>query len=142
VLDLTQFTVGGIVAPGERLMSVVPADAPLIVTARVRPQDIDSVHDGMQARVRLSAFNARTAPPVDAEVLTVSADQLIDEKTGVGYFRADLRIPPAELAKLPKGSKLTPGMPAEAMIVTGRRSILSYIVSPLTDTIRDALRED
>ncbi len=142
VLDLTQFTVGGVVAPGERLMSVVPADAPLIVTARIRPQDIDSVHAGMTARVRLSAFNARTAPPVDAEVITVSADQLIDEKTGVGYFRTDLRIPPAELAKLPKGSKLTPGMPAEAMIVTGRRSILSYIVSPLTDTIRDALRED
>ena len=142
VLDLTQFTVGGIVGPGERLMSVVPADAPLIVTARIRPQDIDSVHDGMTARVRLSAFNARTAPPVNAEVLTVSADQLVDEKTGVGYFRADLKIPPAELAKLPKGSKLTPGMPAEAMIVTGRRSILSYIVSPLTDTIRDALRED
>ena len=96
----------------------------------------------MTARVRLSAFNARTAPPVNAEVVTISADQLIDEKTGVGYFRADLRIPPPELAKLPKGSKLTPGMPAEAMIVTGRRSILSYIVSPLTDTIRDALRED
>lgn len=142
VLDLTQFTLGGIVAPGERLMSVVPANAPLIVTARIRPQDIDSVHDGMRARVRLSAFNARTAPPVNAEVLTVSADQLVDEKTGEGYFRADLRIPPAELAKLPKGSKLSPGMPAEAMIVTGRRSILSYIVSPLTDTIRDALRED
>lgn len=142
VLDLTQFTVGGVVAPGERLMSVVPADAPLIVTARIRPQDIDSVHAGMTARVRLSAFNARTAPPVNAEVVTISADQLVDEKTGVGYFRADLRIPPPELAKLPKGSKLTPGMPAEAMIVTGRRSILSYIVSPLTDTIRDALRED
>ena len=66
----------------------------------------------------------------------------VDEKTGVAYFRVDLKIPPAELAKLPKGSKLTPGMPAEAMIVTGRRSILSYVVSPLTDTIRDALRED
>jgi HlyD family type I secretion membrane fusion protein len=142
VLDLTQFTVGGVVGPGERLMSVVPADAPLIVTARIRPQDIDSVHEGMTARVRLSAFNARTAPPVNAEVLTVSADQLVDEKTGVAYFRVDLKIPPAELAKLPKGSKLTPGMPAEAMIVTGRRSILSYVVSPLTDTIRDALRED
>lgn len=142
VLDLTQFTLGGIVGPGERLMSVVPANAPLIVTARIKPQDIDSVHDGMKARVRLSAFNSRTAPPVNAEVLTVSADQLVDEKTGEGYFRADLRIPPAELAKLPKGSKLSPGMPAEAMIVTGRRSILSYIVSPLTDTIRDALRED
>ncbi|MET3527150.1 HlyD family type I secretion periplasmic adaptor subunit [Phenylobacterium koreense] len=142
VLDLTQFTVGGVVGPGERLMSVVPADAPLLVTARIKPQDIDVVKEGMGARVRLSAFNARRTPPVDATVVTVSADQLVDEKTGEGYFRADLRIPPQELTKLPKGDKLSPGMPAEAMIVTGNRSILSYIVSPLTDTIRDALRED
>lgn len=142
VLDLTQFTIGGVVAPGERLLSVVPADAPLIVTARIRPQDIDVVKAGMEARVRLSAFNARRTPPVNATVITVSADQLVDEKTGESYFRADLKIPPQELAKLPKGDKLSPGMPAEAMIVTGNRSILSYIVSPFTDTIRDALRED
>jgi len=120
----------------------VPADAPLIVTARIRPQDIDVVKAGMEARVRLSAFNARRTPPVNATVITVSADQLVDEKTGESYFRADLKIPPQELAKLPKGDKLSPGMPAEAMIVTGNRSILSYIVSPFTDTIRDALRED
>lgn len=142
VLDLTQFTVGGVVAPGERLMSVVPANAPLIVTARIKPQDVDVVKPGMKARVRLSAFNARFAPPVDATVMTVSADQLVDEKTGEGYFRVDLKIPPQELIKLPKGDKLSPGMPAEAMIVTGNRSILSYVVSPLTDTIRDALREE
>lgn len=142
VLDLTQFTVGGVVGAGERLMSVVPANAPLIVSSRIKPQDIDTVHVGMKARVRLSAFNSRTAPPVDATVIQVSADQLVDEKTGEGYFRADLKIDPKELAKLPKGSKLSPGMPAETYIVTGNRSILSYIVSPLTDTIRDALRED
>lgn len=142
VLDLTQFTVGGVVGPGERLMSVVPANAPLIVTARIKPQDIDVVHAGMKARVRLSAFNSRRTPPVEATVVTVSADQLVDEKTGEGYFRADLKIPPQELVKLPKGDKLSPGMPAEAMVITGRRSILSYVVSPLTDTIRDALRED
>lgn len=142
VLDLTQFTVGGVVGAGERLMSVVPANAPLIVTSRIKPQDIDVVKPGMEARVRLSAFNSRTAPPVNATVTTVSADQLVDEKTGEGYFRADLKIEPRELTKLPKGSKLSPGMPAETMIVTGNRSILSYIVSPLTDTIRDALRED
>jgi len=142
VLDLTQFTVGGVVGSGERLMSVVPANAPLIVTARIKPQDIDVVHAGMKARVRLSAFNSRRTPPVEATVLTVSADQLVDDKTGEGYFRADLKIPPQELVKLPKGDKLSPGMPAEAMVITGRRSILSYVVSPLTDTIRDALRED
>ena len=142
VLDLTQFTIGGVVAPGERLMSVVPANAPLIVTGRIKPQDVDVVKPGMKARVRLSAFNSRRTPPVDATVMTVSADQLVDEKTGEGYFRVDLKIPPQELVKLPKGDKLSPGMPAETMIVTGNRSILSYVVSPLTDTIRDALRED
>jgi HlyD family secretion protein len=141
VLDLTQFTIGGIVTPGERLMSVVPADAALIVSARIKPQDVDVVTPGMKARVRLSAFNASRTPPVDGEVMTVSADQLTDEKTGLGYFRVDLRIPPKELAKLPKGLKLSPGMPADAMIVTGQRTILSYVVSPLTDSIRDALRE-
>ena len=142
VLDLTQFTIGGVVAPGERLMSVVPANAPLIVTGRIKPQDVDVVKPGMKARVRLSAFNSRRTPPVDATVMTVSADQLVDEKTGEGYFRVDLKIPPQELVKLPKGDKLSPGMPAETMIVTGNRSILSYVISPLTDTIRDALRED
>ena len=142
VLDLTQFTVGGIVAPGERLMSVVPADAPLIVTVRIKPQDTDIVKPGLTARVRLSAYNSQRVPPVLAEVVNVSADQLTDERNGESYFRADVRIPPQELTKLPKGVKLTPGMPAEAMIVTGKRTVMSYMVSPLTDTIRDALRED
>ncbi|WP_309642990.1 HlyD family type I secretion periplasmic adaptor subunit [Phenylobacterium sp.] len=142
VLDLTQFTVGGIVAPGERLMSVVPADAPLIVTVRIKPQDTDIVKPGLTARVRLSAYNSQRVPPVLATVVNVSADQLTDERNGESYFRADVRIPPQELTKLPKGVKLTPGMPAEAMIVTGKRTVMSYMVSPLTDTIRDALRED
>lgn len=142
VLDLTQFTVGGIVAPGERLMSVVPADAPLIVTVRIKPQDTDIVKPGLKARVRLSAYNSQRVPPVNAVVVAVSADQLTDERTGDSYFRADVRIPPQALAVLPTGVKLSPGMPAEAMIVTGKRTVMSYIISPLTDTIRDALRED
>lgn len=142
VLDLTQFTVGGIVAPGERLMSVVPSNAALIVTVRIKPQDTDVVKPGLKARVRLSAFNSQRVPPVEAVVVNISADQLTDERNGESYFRADVRIPPQELAKLPSGVKMTPGMPAEAMIVTGKRTVLSYIVSPLTDTIGDALRED
>ncbi|MET0295386.1 MAG: HlyD family type I secretion periplasmic adaptor subunit [Phenylobacterium sp.] len=141
VLDLTQFTTGGVVGPGELLMNIVPADAPLIVTAKLRPDEIDDVRPGMKARVRLSAFNYRTVPPVDAEVTNVSADALVDQKTGTSYFNADLKIPPKELAKLPKGAKLEPGMPAQAMITTGRRTILGYIMGPITDTFRTALRE-
>lgn len=142
VLDLTQFTVGGVVAPGERLMSVVPANTPLIVTVRIKPQDTDIVKPGLKARVRLSAYSGQRVPPVAAEVVNISADALVDERNGESYFRADVRIAPQELTKLPKGVTLRPGMPAEAMIVTGKRTVLSYVISPLTDTIRDALRED
>lgn len=141
VLDLTQFTIGGVVGSGETLMNIVPANAPLIVTVRLKPTDIDDVRPGMKARVRLTAFNYRKVSPVEAIVTNVSADQLNDPKTGAGFFRADLKIEPKELAKLPKGSKITPGMPAQAMITTGKKTVLSYIISPLTDTIRDAMRD-
>lgn len=142
VLSLSQHTIGGVVAAGELLMAVIPSNTPLIVSARIKPTDIDDVRIGMPARVRLSAFNYRKVSPVEAEVVSVSADQLTDERSGEGYFQAEIRIPPKELAKLPKGAKITPGMPAEAMIVTGKRTILSYIVSPITDTVSDALREE
>ena len=142
VLSLSQHTVGGVVGAGELVMAVVPSNEPLIVSARIKPTDIDDVRTGMPARVRLSAFNYRKVSPVEAEVVSVSADQLTDERSGEGYFQAEIRIPPKELAKLPKGAKITPGMPAEAMIVTGRRTILSYIVSPITDTVSDAVREE
>ena len=142
VLDLSQSTVGGVVGAGEMVMNIVPADAPLIITARIKPADIDDVKIGMTAQVRLTAFNYRKVSPVTGNVIAVSADQLSDPKTGEGYFRADVRIPPAELAHLSKGAKLSPGMPASVSITTGTRTVLSYIVSPLTDTIRDSLKED
>ncbi|CAN5526715.1 HlyD family type I secretion periplasmic adaptor subunit [soil metagenome] len=142
VLDLTQSTIGGVVGSGELVMSVVPANAPLLITAKIKPADIDDVRVGMNAKVRLTAFNYRKVNPVEGEVIAVSADQLTDPKTGEGYFRADIRIPPSQLATLPKGAKLSPGMPAAVSIVTGTRTILSYVVSPLTDTIRDSLREE
>lgn len=142
VLNMTTHTPGGVVAAGEVMMDVVPANAPLIVTARIKPEEIDDVRPGMDARVRLSAFNYRKVPPVDAEVVTVSADALVDQKTGASYFNADLRIPVEELRKLPKGVKLSPGMPAQAMITTGQRTILGYIMGPITDTVRTALREE
>jgi HlyD family secretion protein len=141
VLDLTQFTVGGVIGAGEVLMNVVPANAPLIVTVKLKPNEINDVRPGMKARVRLTAFNYRKVNPVEAIVTNVSADQLSDQKTGEGFFKADLRIEPAELAKLPKDAKLTPGMPAQAMITTGKNTILHYLISPLTDTFRGALHE-
>lgn len=141
VLDLTQFTVGGVIGAGELLLSVVPANAPLIVTVKLKPNEINDVRAGMSARVRLTAFNYRKVSPVAATVINVSADQLSDPKTGEGFFKADLRIDPKDIAKLPRDAKLSPGMPAQAMITTGKNTILHYLISPLTDTVGEAMRE-
>jgi HlyD family type I secretion membrane fusion protein len=142
VLSLSQFTVGGVAQPGETLMDIVPANAPLSVTALIKPQDVDSVHVGMDAKVRLSAFNARWADPVPAKVTNVSADRLTNDKTGEAFYRVDLKIDPKDVARVGNGAKLTPGMPADAMIITGKRTIMEFLIAPITDTLRNAFREE
>lgn len=141
VLNLSQFTVGGAAGAGELLMEIVPANEPLVVSAMVEPRDIDAVEVGQRARVRLDALNQRWQSPLLATVTTVSADRLVDQKSGQGFFRVDLRIDPSELKKIPKEVKLSAGMPASAILVTGKRSVLGYLVSPLRDTLENAFRE-
>jgi HlyD family type I secretion membrane fusion protein len=141
VFNLTQFTVGGVTAPGELLMDVVPAAAPMLVTASVSPQDIDDIRVGMDARVRLSGLSQRFNTPLPAKVVVVSADAITNERTNESVYRVDLRIDPKDMAKLPPGVKLTPGMPAQALIVTGHRTVLGYLILPITETLQDAFRE-
>src|SRR5690606_9011990 len=129
VFNLTQYTVGGVVGGGELLMDVVPASTPLTVTAMVRPQDIDEVHVGMDAKVKLTGLNQRFTDSLDGKVTVVSADAMKDEKSGAPYYRVDVQIAPDELKKLKKGVRMTPGMPAAALIKTGERSILGFLVS-------------
>jgi HlyD family type I secretion membrane fusion protein len=141
VLNLSQFTVGGVAGQGEVLMQVVPDNAPLIVTAMIKPTDIDEVRVGMDAKVRMSALSQRWVSPLPAKVTTVSADRIQNEKTGATFYRADLRIEARELANLKHGAQVTPGMPAQVMIVTGKRTIMGFLISPITDTLHDAFRE-
>lgn len=141
VFNQSQFTVGGVAGPGELLMDVVPTNMPLLITARVRPADIDEVEPGMTAQVTLSAYSSNRVPKLHAEVVTVSADALTDEQTGRSYFTADLRIPASELARLPAGVRITPGMEASVMIRTGRRTIMHYLLGPIGDIGDSALRE-
>jgi HlyD family type I secretion membrane fusion protein len=141
VFNLTQFTVGGVTAPGEVLMDVVPANAPMIVTVMIKPEDVDDVHVGMDARVRLSGLNQRWHSPLPAKVVVVSADRIDNERTGVSAYRVDLRIDPKELTKLKHGATISPGMPAQALIVAGHRTIMGSLISPITDTLHDALRD-
>lgn len=141
VFNLTQFTVGGVVGGGETMMDVVPSGIPLTVTAMIKPEDVDEVHEGMKARVKLTGLNQRFSDSLNATVAVVSADRVTNEKTGQAYYRVDLRIGPGEVKKIKKGVVLTPGMPAQALIVTGRRSVMSFLISPITDTLEDAFRE-
>jgi HlyD family type I secretion membrane fusion protein len=141
VFNLTQFTIGGVVGSGETVMDVVPSSTPLTVTAMIKPEDVDEVHAGMPAKVKLTGLNQRFNDSLDATVSVVSADRITNEKSGVAFYRVDLQIPPAELKKLKKGVQLTPGMPAQALIKTGERSIMSFLISPITDTLEDAFRE-
>lgn len=142
VFNLTQFTVGGVVGGGEVMMDVVPAGVPLTLTAMIKPEDVDSVHEGMKAKVQLTGLNQRFNEALNATVSVVSKDRITNEKSGAAYYRVDLKIAPTELKKLKKGVQLTPGMPATALIVTGERSVMGFLISPITETLEDAFREE
>jgi HlyD family type I secretion membrane fusion protein len=141
VFNLTQFTVGGVTGPGEVLMDIVPANAPIVVTAEVPPQDIQKVHAGMDAKVRFTGLNYRWHGPLNAKVMMVSADKIVNEKANVSYYRVDLRIDPQELTKLRKDTRITSGMPAQVQIVSGERTIMGSLISPITDTLHGALSD-
>jgi HlyD family secretion protein len=139
VHDLRVHTVGGVVAPGDTLMTVVPSDDALVFRVRVRPEEIDRVYAGQPARLRLTAFNARTTPEIAGKVAVVGADQLVDQATGVAYFRVDIEVEPAGFGGLDR-SKIRPGLPAEAFITTDQQTVMTYLLRPLLDHFAKALR--
>lgn len=141
VNNLQFFTQGGVISPGEPIMDIVPIEVQRVVEARVRPEDIDVVHVGLEARVRLSAYKTRTVPTLEGTVIHVSADSITDQHTGERYFRARVEIPDSSLAKLAADVELYPGMSAEVFIVTGEQTLLQYLISPLTSSFRKAFRE-
>lgn len=139
--DLAVYTRGGVVKPGEKILDIIPISGEMTVEARVSPQDIDVVHDGLDARVRLTAFKARQVPPVKGKVTFVSGDQFTDERTGQGYFIARIKIDAKELSAL-KGVALSPGMPADVLIITGSRTFLAYMMDPITQSFQHSFRQD
>ncbi len=139
VVNKRVFTTGGVVAPGAPVLDIVPVTDSLTVEARVQPNDIDVVHAGLSARVRISVFRIAENPILTGTVQTVSADALIDEQTGVSFYLARIQL--GDLSGLPKDAVLQPGMPAEVMIVTGARTALDYLVEPIRITLNRALRE-
>ena len=128
VVGLSVFTRGAVIAPGQRLMDIVPAGEHLVVEARVATTDIDSVSVGLPAQVRLTAFSLLTTPPLVGRVIRVSADAFSDERTGASWYEARIGLDPGQAAL--EGLQLVPGMPAEVMIVTGASTPLEYLLKP------------
>lgn len=140
VHGMTIFTEGGVVPPGGVLMQIIPENEKLIVEAQLSPQDMDKVRKDSTAFIRFPAFNARVTPKLDGRVSFVSPAQIVDQQ-GRSYFTAQVEVSATELGKLGAGHELVPGMPAEVYIETGARSMWSYLVKPLTDSIFRSFRE-
>lgn len=141
VTGLVYHTVGGVIAPGTSIMDIVPQDDKLVIDAQVAPQDIDVVHAGLKARIRLTAFRARTTPIIEGKVVNVSADKFVDKASNQSYYVARVEIDKDMLHKL-NHVELYPGMPADVLIVTGSRTFLHYLMGPITDTFNHAFREE
>jgi len=135
----TVHTVGGVITPGEAIMLIVPEADALTVEAKLAPQDIDQVRVGQTAALRFSAFSQRTTPELDGVVSRVSADLTTDQRTGAAYFVVRITLSDSEIARL-GGLRLVPGMPVEAFIRTGERTVLSYVMKPFTDQITRSFR--
>jgi len=140
VLQSTVHTVGGVITAGDAIMMIVPQADALAVEAKVNPQDIDKLQIGQKTLLRLSAFNQRTTPELNGVVSRVSPDVTTDQRTGQSYYTIRVTMPPDEIARLGE-SKLIPGMPAEAFVQTGDRTMLSYLIKPLSDQLMRAFRE-
>ncbi len=140
VVDMTVHTVGGVVAPGSRILDIVPQDDALVVEAQVPTVDIDDVAVGMPAEVHFSAFDRSVVPTVKATVAGVSADRLVNDRTGAAYYKVRVKVDdPA--AKALDGLRLLPGMPAEVMINKGDRTLFDYFWIPFQQLLKHALRQ-
>jgi len=133
-------TVGGVITAGDTIMLIVPQTDDLQVEAKVNPQDIDKLQVGQKTLLRLSAFNQRTTPELNGTVSRVSPDVTTEQRTGQSYYTIRVSMPPEEIARLGE-AKLIPGMPVEAFVQTGDRTMMSYLMKPLHDQLMRAFRE-
>ena len=145
VVGLQVFTPGGVIAPGQKLLDVIPESLPMNVELRLSVEDGDDVRAGQTAFVRFDALHERTLSPLQGRLTTVSADSFVDEKTGEAFFTANVEVPPSQLTLLKevrgKDFELRAGMPVTVEIPVRRRTALEYMFEPLTAALRRSGRE-
>ena len=141
VNDVQVTTIGGFVQPGEKVMEVVPMGDKLLVETRVKPSDIAFIKVGDKALVKVTAYDFSTYGGLDGKVVQVSADSIYDEVEREAYFIVIVETQKAYLDKIGRKLPITPGMMTDTQIITGRKSVLTYLLKPVLKARSDALRE-
>jgi HlyD family type I secretion membrane fusion protein len=141
VMSLRATTETGVIRPGEPVLELVPEDAMLIIDARVRPTDIDRVRPGLEARVLLTAYKQRNLPRINGVLRSISADRLVDDRTGEAYFLAKVVVNTEDLALLDE-VQLSPGMPADVMILNDEQTFIDYMLGPILQSMRRSFHEN
>ena len=141
VNDVQVTTIGGFVQAGEKVMEVVPMGDKLLVETRVKPSDIAFIKVGDKALVKVTAYDFSTYGGLDGRVVQVSADSIYDEVERQAYFNVIVETNRSFLVAVGRRLPITPGMITDTQIITGRKSILSYLLKPVMKARSDALRE-
>ena len=142
IMDIKFHTTGAVVPPAGEIMTIVPQNDDLIIEAKVKPQDIDEVRAGLKTKVMLTAYKGKKVPKLNGEVLNVSPDIVVNEQSQESYFLARIKVDEDEIKKLKNKIELYPGMPAQTFIITGSRSLLNYLFTPIKDASYKAFREE
>ncbi|MFS2108782.1 HlyD family type I secretion periplasmic adaptor subunit [Sphingomonas sp. Sphisp140] len=145
VVGLSVFTPGGVIAPGQKLMDIVPERASLVIQARIAPDDADDLHVGQRALVKFSGLHERTLPNLEGRLTRLSADSFTDEKSGQSYFTGEVIVPHDQLKLIQdvrgKDFALRPGMPVQILIPLRKRTALDYAFEPLLGSFWASFRE-
>ena len=142
VVELAFHTIGGVIRPGERIMSIVPDDTDYVVEAKLNVVDIDTVHVGQLADIRFSAFQHKPSFVMEGKVTYVSADS-VQDNAGHSYYDIKAELTPEGMKEFDRNEFfIVPGMPVEVMIKTGDRTMLEYILKPFIDMFKRAFNED
>ncbi len=140
VVDLRVHSDDGVIEPGQALMEIVPSNDELVVETYIDPEDIDEIRVGQRADVRLTAQSRRRSTPLQGVLADVSADRLSDPRSGAEYYRGRVVLDPESLSS--SGIRLVAGMGAQVFLLTGRRTPLDYLLSPITSSLNRGLREN
>jgi HlyD family type I secretion membrane fusion protein len=142
IMNIKYHTLGAVIPPSGEIMNIIPQHEELIIEAKIKPQDIDNVAIGMKSKIQLTAYKGKKVPKINGEVMNISADIITNEQTRESYFLARIKISKKDIEKLKDKIELYPGMSAQIFIITGSRSLISYMFTPISDSVYKAFREE